>query len=292
MAVGVAEEGLLAGGGQLHRAARAQREQAERELEGGVLAVGRGARHAGDDDAYAVRFQAEAGGRQVAVGVRVGGGGVELDAAVGPGNGQSGLGADGGGVLAADPVQALDHDLAGGLRVAVAQRDVPDQVAVGVQGGGAEGLLGVGDRVEEFVLDGDRGRGEACGVGVVGGDGGDGLAVVAHDVVGEHGPVGDPAAVGGGAGHVGVGDDGAHAGHLRGGLGVDGEDPGVGVRGAQHGGPQQALGPQVGGVGEGALGLGAGVGGLHGGSDAARCLLRLGGLGPRDRHGRHRGVHG
>ncbi len=287
--VGVAEEGLLAGGGQFDRAARAQGEQAERELEGGVLAVGRGARHAGDDHAHAVRIQSEAGGGQVAVGVRVGGRGVELHAAVGARHGQSGLGADGGGVLAADPVQALDHDVAGGFRVAVAERDVPDQVAVGVQGGGAEGLLGVGDRVEELVLDRDRGGGEPCGVGVVGGDGGDGLAVVAYDVVREHRPVGDPAAVRGGAGHVGVGDDGADAGHLGGGRGVDGEDPGVGVRGAQHGGPQEALGPQVGGVGEGALGLGAGVRGRDGGSDSVRDLL-FGSLGTRGGHGRHRGV--
>ena len=50
VAVGVAEEGLLAGGGELDRAAGLQRQQAERELEAGVLAVADGAGHAGDDD--------------------------------------------------------------------------------------------------------------------------------------------------------------------------------------------------------------------------------------------------
>lgn len=291
VAVGVAEEGLLAGGGELHRAARAQGEEPERELEGGVLAVGRRARDAGDDDPHPVRLQTEAGRRQVAVGVRVGGGGVDLHAPVGPRDGKPRLGADGRGVLAADPVQALDDHLAGGLRVAVAQRDVPDQVAVGVQGGRPERLLGVGHRVQQLVLDRDGGRGEAGGVGVVGGDGGDGFAVVADHVVGEDGPVGDPAAVGGGAGDVGVGDDGAHAGHGRGGRRVDGEDAGVRVRGAEHGGPEQAFGPQVGGVGEGALGLGAGVRGRDGDPDPAQDFgFRVPGGGRDGR--RHQGGRG
>ena len=168
-----------------------QGEQAERELEARVLAVGGGAGHAGDDDLHPVGLQAEAGGGQVAVGVRVGGGDVELDAAVGAGHGEAGLGADGGRVLAADAVQALDDDLAGRVRVAVAQRDVPDQVAVGVQRLGLEGLLRVGDRVEHLVLDDDGGGGQPRGVRVVGGDGGDGLAVVAYDLGGEDRAVGD-----------------------------------------------------------------------------------------------------
>lgn len=271
VAVGVAEEGLLAGGGQLHRAAGAQREQPERELERGVLAVGRRTGHAGDDDADAVRVEAEAGGGEVAVGVRVGGGGVDLHPAVGAGHREAGLGSDGGGVLAADPVEALDHDLPRRLGVAVAQRDVPDQVAVRVQRGGAEGLLGVRDGVQQLVLDGDGGGRETCRVGVVGGDGGDGLAVVADHVVREHRPVGDPAAVRGRAGNVGVGDHGADAGHLGRGRGVDGQDAGVGVRGPQHGRPQQALGPQVRGVGEGSLGLGTDVRRRDGSADSAHA---------------------
>ena len=113
VAVGVAEEGLLAGRGELDRAAGLQGQQAERQLEARVLAVGGRAGHAGDDDLDLLRLQAEAGGGQVAVGVRVGGGGVDLDAAVGARHGESGLGADGGRVLAADAVQALDDDLAG-----------------------------------------------------------------------------------------------------------------------------------------------------------------------------------
>lgn len=276
VAVRVAEEGLLAGGGQLDRAAGAQGEQAERELEAGVLAVAGGAGHSGDDDLHPVRFEAEAGRGEVPVGVRVGGGGVDLHSAVGSGHGEAGLGADRCRVLAADAVQALDDDLADDLRIAVAQRDVADQVAVGVQRLGGERLLRVGDRFQHLVLDGDRGSGQSGGVRVVGGDRGNRLAVVAHQVRREDGSVDDAAAVGLLAGDVLVGDDGADARHPDRARGVDGQDAGVRVRGAEHGRPEQSLGPQVGGVGEGALGLGAGVGGRQGGAQAEQRLLGLG----------------
>lgn len=228
--VGVAEEGLLARDGELHRAARLQGEQSERQLEALVLAVGGGAGHAGDDDLHPFGFEAEAGGGRVPVGVRVGGGEVQLHAAVGAGHGEAGLGADRGGVGAADAVLALDDDLAGGGGVAVVQGDVPDQVAVGVQGLGLEGEFGVDHRVEQLVLDDDGGGGHARGVRMIGGDGRDGLAVVAHDLGGEHGPVRRAAAVQGAAGDVLVGDDGPHAGHLPRVGRVDGQDARVRVR--------------------------------------------------------------
>jgi hypothetical protein len=80
VAVDVAEEGLLARRGEFDRAAGPQGQQAERELEALVLAVGGGAGDTGDDDLDALGFQAVAGGGRVTVGVRVGGGQVELDA--------------------------------------------------------------------------------------------------------------------------------------------------------------------------------------------------------------------
>lgn len=280
MAVRVAEEGLLAGGGQLDRAAGAQGEQPQRELESGVLTVAGGAGDAGHDDLHPVRFEAEAGGGEVAVGVRVGGGGVDLHAAVGAGYGEPGLGTDRRRVLAADAVQPLDDDIAHDLRVAVAQRDVADQVAVGVQRFGGEGLLRVGDRFQHLVLDGDGGGGQPGGVGVVGGDRGDRLAVVADQLGGEDGAVHDAASVGALAGYVLVGDDRAYARHLDGGRGVDRQDARVRVRGAEHGRPEQSLGPQVGGVREGALGLGAGVGRRQRGAEAEHRLLALGAVGP------------
>lgn len=283
--VGVAEEGFLAGGGKFDRAAGAQGEQAERQLEARVLAVAGRAGDTGDDDLHPVRFQTEAGGGEVAVGVRVGGGGVDLHAAVRAGHGESGLGTDRGRVLAADAVQALDDDLARDVRVAVAQRDVTDQVAVGVQGLGLEGLLRVGDRFEDLVLDDDRSRGEAGRVGVVGGDRGDRLAVVADQFGREDRAVDHPAAVSTVAGDVLVRDDRAYARHLGGGAGVDGHDAGVRVRGTQHRRPQQSLGPEVGRVREGALGLRTGVGGRQRGTEAEHGRL---GVGAVDRRGGER----
>ncbi len=47
-------------------------------------------------------------------------------------------------------------------------------------------LLGVDQRLEHLVLDDDRGERPPARLRVVGGDGGDRLADVAHDVVGEH----------------------------------------------------------------------------------------------------------
>lgn len=230
VSVDVAQEGFLAGRRQLHRAARLQRQQAERELEALVLAVGGGAGDSRDDHLHPLRFQAVTGGGRVAIPVGVRRRQVQLHTAVGTRYREARLRADGGGVLAADPVEALDDDLAGRVRVAVAQRDVPDQVAVGVQRFCLEGLLGVGHRVEYFVLDDDRRGGHARGVGVVGGDGGDGLPVVAYDLGGEHRAVGPAPAVQFGARHVLVRDDGPYAGHVPRVGGVDGEDARVRVR--------------------------------------------------------------
>lgn len=228
--VDVAQEGLFAGRRQFHRAARFQRQQAQRELEALVLAVGGGAGDSGDDHLHPLRLQAVAGGGRVAVPVGVRRRQIQLHTTVGARYREARFGADGGRVLAADPVEALHDDLAGRLRVAVAQRDVPDQVAVRVQRFGLEGLLGVGHRLEYFVLDDDGRRRHARGVRVVGGDGGDGLPVVAYDLGGEHRAVGSAAAVQLDSRHVLVRHDGPYAGHLTRVGGVDGDDARVRVR--------------------------------------------------------------
>ncbi|CAM5600508.1 hypothetical protein SCALM49S_06350 [Streptomyces californicus] len=77
MAVGVAEEEAARRhlAGQLHRAAGTQRQQAQRDLEAGVLAVAGRAGYPGHDDLDPLGLQAVAGGDQVSVGVRVGEGG-------------------------------------------------------------------------------------------------------------------------------------------------------------------------------------------------------------------------
>lgn len=230
VAVGVREEGLLAGGGELDGAARTQRQQAERQLDAGVLAVGGGAGHSGHHDLDLLRFEAEGGGGQITVGVRVRGGGVDLHAAIGARHREPGLGPDGRRVLAADPVEPLDHHLAHDIGVAEAERDVPDEVAVRVQRLCLEGQLGVGDRLLDLVLDGDGGSGQPRRVGVVGGHRGDRLAVVADLVLGEDRAVGGAPAVPRVTGDVLVRDDDPDARHLHGVLGVDRQDPRARVR--------------------------------------------------------------
>ncbi len=264
VAVGVAEEGVLARRGELDGALGAHREQPEGQREALVLAVARRAGDAGHDDLDLVRAEPVARGGEVAVAVRVGRGRVQLDAPVRAWDGEPRLGADRGRVLTADAVEPVHDDLADRLGVARAQRDVPHEVPVRVQRGRLEGLLGIGDGVERLVRDLDGGGGHAGRVGVVGRDGGDRLAVVADDLGGEDGPL----AAEGVRGQVLVCEHRAHAPHPQRLARVDRDDPRVRVRGAQDRRPQQALGPQVRRVREGALGLGAQLRGRQRGAEA------------------------
>ena len=234
-------------------------EQAEGDLEAHVLTVRGGPRDAADDQADPVGLQAQAERGTVPVPVRVGAGDMELHAAVRARHGEAGLGADRGRVLAADPVHALDHDLADHLGVAEAHRLVPEEVAVRVDRRGGERLLRVGQRLQRLVADQDGRGGQPRGVRVVGGHGGHRLAVVPDEVGREHRPVlldrpagravGQP---GRARGQVGGGDHGVDAGDGQRGADVHRDDPGVGVRGRGDSAPEQPLGPEVGGVGVGA----------------------------------------
>ena len=107
-------------------------------------------------------------------------------------------------VLHADLVGALDDHVAGRVRIAVPDAEVAEHVAVGVDRRGAvDRRLGVDQRLEHLVVDLDgRAGAPAASLGVVGGHGGDRLAVEAHHVVGEHRLVGVLEAVGRVPGHV------------------------------------------------------------------------------------------
>ena len=277
MAVDVAEERLLARVEDLDRTAGAQGQHAGVDLHGQVLAGAEGAADAGQGDPDLLRRQVEAGGELVAVDVQPLGGDVQVDPALAVGHGQAGLGAEEGLVLHADLVLAGDHDGGGCLLVAVADADVAQDVAVGVERGSAvgHGGLGVDQRVELLVVDRDQGGGPAGGLGVVGGDQGDGLALVADVLPGQDRLVGDLQAVGLAAGHVLVGEDGQDPGHGQGLGRLDRADPGPRVGAADGRAPQHPLGPQVRGVGELSLHLERPVG-------PARALADPAG----DRHGR------
>jgi hypothetical protein len=104
---------------------------------------------------------------------------------------------------------------------------------------------------------------------MIGGDGGDRLADVAHHVGGEHRlVVADQAVLH--AGHVVGGDHRFDAVDLPGGADVDGHDACVRVRRPQRGAPQAAVGGQVGGELEAALHLGDAVGTRRRRADRAR----------------------
>ena len=107
-----------------------------------------------------------------------------------------------------------------------------------------------------FIL----GGGAAGGLGMVGGDQGDRLALVADVLPGQDGLVGDLQTVGLAPGDVVGGEHGQDPGHEQGLGGLDGADPGPGVGAADGGAPEHPLGPQVRGVGELALHLERAVG--------------------------------
>ena len=132
------------------------------------------------------------------------GGDEEVHAAVLGRHGEAGLRPEEGLVLHADLVLAGDHDLALGVRVAVADRHVAQQVAARVQRRDrrVERALGVGQRLEHLVVDLDLLGRRARGLGVVGGDDRDRLALVADVLPREHRLVVDLQPVGLAAGHV------------------------------------------------------------------------------------------
>jgi hypothetical protein len=212
---------------------------------------------------------------------------VQLHAAVLAGHGQAGLGAEERLVLHADLVVALHGDLSLGPGVAEADLEVPEQVAVGVDGRGRQGRLGVDQGLGDLVVDGDGGRGPAGGLRVVGGDRGHRLAVGADHQVGEDRLVVVLEAVGAAAPEVVVGDDGMDAGDGEGGGGVEGPDAGRGVGAAQGRAPEHPLQEQVRGEGELPGGLGRGVGPQDALAQAGgAALAREGARQARGWHGR------
>ena len=142
---------------------------------------------------------------------------VEVDAAVAVGDGEPRLGTEERRVLRSDLEVRLDHDLGSParlVRVTVADAHVAHEVAAGMHGTAVagEGELGVDDGLQLLVHHDDLVERATGDLGMVGGDDGDGLALVAHLVEGEHGLIGDLHAVRLLAGNVLVGE---HCGHAR-----------------------------------------------------------------------------
>ena len=197
--VDVADERLLARVDDLHRPVGVQREHRAVDLHREVLAPAEGAADPGEVDPHLLLLEPEAGRDLVAVDVQPLRRHVDVDAALAVGHREPGLRPEEGLVLDPELVDALDADLAGGVRVAVADHDRaqdvrPRVVAEAVAGGRVlvvdrrllHGALHVGHRLERLVLDPHLlGRPPRL-LGMLGGDEGDRLAEVAHLVDREH----------------------------------------------------------------------------------------------------------
>jgi hypothetical protein len=292
VAMHVADERLLAAVDHLHGAAGAQCEQAGVDLHRDVLAAPEGAAHAAERQSHLLRRQAEASGHLVAVDVQPLGGDVQHDPARAVGDGEARLGPQERLVLHPDLVGARGHDVSRrGLRVAVENLDGAQQVPALVQRGRARRhrVLGVAERGQHVVLDADRVRGAARGLGVVGGHDGDRLALEAHVAPRQHGLVGQLESVGLAAGHVGVREHRVDAGQGQRGARVERGDPRTRMWAAQRRAPEHALPAHVGRVLELAAHLRHAVRPCGAGADAALAKADRGWGG---RGGRHAGPAG
>ena len=129
-------------------------------------------------------------------------------------------------------------------------------------------LLGIADGRQFLVVHVDAVSGAAGFLRALGGYDRHRLPVVANTVDGQYRLVRDLEAVGLGARHVGVGQNGVDAGHSEGGGEVDREDARVRVRAAQRVAPEHAGRLEIARERELALRLGHGVGAKDAVADA------------------------
>jgi len=173
---------------------------------------------------------------------------VEVDAALAVRNREPRLGAQRRLVLHADLVLALDHHVGARGLFAVADLDVPEQVAVWMQARRARGkrLLGVDDRRQDLVLDMHLRRRAPRLLGMVRGDERHRLSPVAHEVMGQDRLVLELETVQILPRHILVCEHSSHAGHRARGSRINRQDPRIRVRTAHGGAPKHALHLQVG----------------------------------------------
>jgi hypothetical protein len=127
--VDVAEERLLPAVDHLDRLACVEREQAGVHVHGQVFTSAESTADASQRQPDPVRWQAERGADLLLVCVQPLGRDVEVDPAGSVGHRQSGFRAEERLVLHADLVGALDHDVGLRIRIALADLEVPEQVA-------------------------------------------------------------------------------------------------------------------------------------------------------------------
>ena len=229
VAVHVSVEALLPAVDHLHRAAGAQGQQTQVDVETEVLAGTERPTHPGQGQAHQLGIQTQAGRHLVPVHVEPLGGHVQLDASVLSRHGQARLRAQEGLVLHAHLVRPLDdHQIVavGGCRIAVAEVDATKKVPIGVDGRRRLGQGRVDQGLSDLVVDHDGGQGSTDRFRVVGSHDGHRLALVTDHVGSQDRLVGVVQPVGGRTGNVFVGQDGVDPGHGHSRADIDGPNPG------------------------------------------------------------------
>ena len=264
VAVDVAEERLLAPVHHLHGAAGVEREQAGVDLHREVLAAAERAADAAEHEPHLLRRQVEARrragrGRRAATGWRCTGRRRRPRPArrgpdSGPRNAWSCM------PTSYSPVTTTSP---GGVRVAVADRHVAQQVAATGAAAARPGRARARGRSAARAPR-SRPRSACAAARAVSGWSAAtiaiGLALVADVLPREHRLVGDLQPVGLAAGHVLVGEHGVHAGHAQRGADLDRADLRARVRASAASRPTACRRPTVGRVGELALDLRDAVG--------------------------------
>ncbi len=220
------------------------------DLEADVLPGTEGPAHAAERQPDLLRGQAQALGHLELVVVEPLGGHDQVHAAVFGRDGQAGLGAHERLVLHPDLVVTFDHHGAASAGIAPADRQLPEDVSVGMD----RCPRGCPGRVEQWlqhlVLHDDGLARPAGRFWVLGRDRGDRFADVADHVGREYRLVAPFEAVVDGGREVVGGHDGVDAGDDQGRRDVDRHDPRRRVGRAQRPAPEHPVGPEVAGEGE------------------------------------------
>ena len=245
MPVDMAQERLLAGVDDLHRAPGAQRQEAYLHLHAQVLAGPEGTADSGQVKPDLLERERQARRHLLLVDVQPLGGDVEVDTAVFTRDREPGLGAHLSLVLHGRLIATLDHDCSGGVRIAGTDPLTVEHVAEGVDRLRVLRHHRIGHRLGRCVVDDDRSGRTSRRVRVVRCHRGDRFSHVPDDIPREDGLIGVIEPEGLPTRHVVGGEHCSHTGDPQCPGHVDGADCRRRMWGAHDVSPEHALGVQV-----------------------------------------------
>jgi len=204
------------------------------DVQAHVLSRAERSTDAAEGQPHLVRRKADAFGHLVAIVVQPLGRHDQVDATVLGRCGEPRLRSHERLVLHADGIRTFDRDRTASRRVTVADEQVPEQVAMGMQRRRCDRRLRIDDRRHDLVVDPDGCGGPTSGVRVIRRHRGYRLAAVPHDVRSEHRLVAHLQAVEGCPGHIFGGEHRCHTGDGERRGDVDGPDVRRGMGRAQR----------------------------------------------------------